>query len=55
MTEENTKFVDFEKYCAACKHRELDEYKDPCNQCLEIGARVGTDKPDNYISKEDTK
>lgn len=29
--------VDFKKYCKTCKHKELGEKFDPCNECLDYG------------------
>lgn len=31
---ENEHIVDFEKYCAKCKNKELNESDDPCWDCL---------------------
>ena len=28
--------VDFKKYCKTCKHKELGEKFDPCNECLDL-------------------
>ncbi len=44
-------FVDFEKYCNSCKHKDLDERKDPCNECLGVPARQGTEKPEKWEIK----
>ena len=49
----NKKFVAFETYCKRCKYGDLDEWKDPCNDCLAIGAREGTQKPEKFEEKED--
>jgi hypothetical protein len=40
--------VRFDKYCETCKWKELDEVKDPCNDCLAIGMREETEKPEYY-------
>ena len=45
-------FVEFDKYCAACKHEELDEKFDPCNECLTVPARYGTSEPEKWEEKE---
>ena len=42
------KEVDFKTYCATCKHKGLEETKDPCNECLETGMREGTFKPEKW-------
>ena len=44
----NTKFVDFEKWCKKCKYAEASPTGDPCNHCLGVGGRDGTDKPVDY-------
>ena len=28
------KEVDFKKYCPLCKFEKLEEWKDPCNECM---------------------
>ena len=48
----NTKFVAFEKYCEKCKHAEASPTADPCNDCLSIGGRDGTEKPEYFEEKE---
>jgi len=40
--------VRFDKYCETCKWKELDEVKDPCNDCLAIGMQEETEKPEYY-------
>lgn len=45
------KFVDFHVYCKKCKHRDKDEKLDPCNECLEVGMREGTAKPEFFEEK----
>lgn len=49
--------VRFDKYCETCKWKELDEVKDPCNDCLSIGMREETEKPEYYeeASAEDLR
>ena len=37
--------VYFDKYCKKCKHYELNEVKDPCNECLAESYREETEKP----------
>ena len=51
MGDSELKEVRFDKYCKTCKHYILEEYKDPCNECLEIGMREGTEKPDRYVEE----
>ena len=45
------KEVYFDNFCAKCKHKELDEKLDPCNECLEYGAREDTHTPLHYEPK----
>jgi len=45
------KEVAFALYCPKCEYKELEGYKSPCNECLEVPARPGTNVPEEY--KED--
>lgn len=49
--EDNMKFVEFNKYCPTCKHYDTLEVKDPCNDCLAVGAREGSEIPEKYDKK----
>jgi hypothetical protein len=49
----NSKFVSFEAYCKKCKYEKLDGWKDPCNECLKVGGRYGTQKPEKFEEKEE--
>ena len=49
---DSTKFVAFDQYCPTCKYSETSATHDPCNDCLAIGGRDGTDKPEYYKEKE---
>lgn len=40
--------VRFDKYCETCKYKDLDEVKDPCNDCLAVGMREETEVPEFY-------
>jgi len=46
--EENVKEVDFRVYCPVCKHYELEETKDPCNECLAQGWNIESHKPIHF-------
>lgn len=46
------RIVDFKKYCETCKHKDLDEVKDPCNECLENPVNTNSRKPINYKEKD---
>lgn len=48
----NTKFVDFFKYCNDCAWKNVEENCFPCNECLLVPAREGTEKPERFISRE---
>ena len=43
--DDNTKFVAFDKYCGSCKYRNTSATHDPCNECLNVGGRPGTEVP----------
>ena len=45
MEENYMREVDFEKHCKTCKFKDLDEVKDPCNECLGEPINLCTDKP----------
>ena len=45
----NTKEVDFHKYCKTCKYRRLKESKDPCNDCLANPNNDNSNKPLYYV------
>ena len=42
------KEVAFALYCPKCKNKELEGFKEPCNECLETPMRDGTSVPENY-------
>lgn len=44
----NNKEVAFALYCPKCEHKDLEGFKSPCNECLEIPMRNGTSVPENY-------
>ena len=44
----NYKEVAFALYCPTCKNKELEGFKSPCNECLEVPMRDGTSKPEKY-------
>lgn len=50
--DENLKEVNFADFCMECKHFKTKDIEDPCNDCLEVGAREGTEAP-LYFEKED--
>ena len=46
------KFVAFGEYCPKCKYADRSSIQDPCNDCLGVGAREGTEKPVDFKEKE---
>lgn len=51
--DEDYKEVDFETYCKTCKYSDLDEARDPCNECLEHGMNIQTSKPTEWEPKDE--
>ena len=45
---ENMKEVYFGKFCPYCKNKDLEEYKEPCHECLETCAREDSHRPINF-------
>lgn len=39
------KEVDFFQYCPTCKHKDINEVEDPCNECMDEGWNVESHKP----------
>lgn len=50
---DNEKEVYFNVYCPKCKYYNLDAIMDPCNDCLAIGAREESHKPEYFKDKEE--
>ena len=48
MGDPELKEVRFNKYCKKCRWDDRNEVYDPCNDCLEISMREGTEKPYYY-------
>lgn len=53
--EYSKKFVAFNKYCETCKHKDVNEVEDPCNECLDNPVNDHTDKPIKYKEQEKNK
>ena len=59
MGDSELKEVRFDKYCKTCKHYAHKfpnedfsfEAQEPCNTCLEVGMREGTEKPE-YLEEK---
>lgn len=47
--ESNLKEVHFGKYCPKCVHKDLDEDKEPCFECLAEPANVDSHKPVKWV------
>lgn len=47
------KEVRFDLYCETCKHKDLKETLDPCNECLEEGMNLESVKPIKWESQEE--
>ena len=45
------KFVEFQDYCHKCKHKDVPETDDPCNECLTEPVNYYTHRPVNYEEK----
>ena len=52
MTEE-CKEVRFDWYCKSCKHKDVKDSDDPCNECLDNPVNLHSHKPTKY--EEETK
>lgn len=50
--DEDYKEVYFHDYCDTCKHRDLEPYKEPCNECLETFTNLSSHKPINWEAKD---
>lgn len=50
--EETYKEVYYSQYCKNCKHEKLEEYEDPCHDCLNEPVNVYSHKPVNFEEKE---
>ena len=55
MEESDYLFVDFEKYCETCTHKDVKETEDPCNECLENPMNLYSYKPVKWEEKKNNK
>ncbi len=46
------KIVNFNEYCQKCEYFDLDEYKEPCHECLNNPVNMDSHKPVNFKEKE---
>lgn len=49
--EEGYKMVYFGQYCKTCKHYQLAENEDPCDECLENPVNLWSHKPVKWEEK----
>lgn len=47
--------VDFSRYCKSCKHKDILETEDPCNECLENPTNLYSHKPVKYEAADRKK
>lgn len=45
------KIVHFDKYCDTCKHKEVKESEEPCNECLTETVNLYSHKPVKWEEK----
>lgn len=53
MSNDDYKEVYFHKYCPKCKYKDVEEIKDPCNECLGEPYNLYSHKPVKF--KENNK
>ena len=51
MNENREKFVNFRLYCPKCKHYEVAQDEEPCNECLENPVNIESEKPVKYAER----
>lgn len=44
----NTHFVEFDKWCQKCEHKDLKDDEDPCNECLAEPVNENSRRPVNF-------
>ena len=49
--EDNNKEGDIDQYCKTCKHENLPETDDPCDECLQETVNVYSHKPVKWKEK----
>lgn len=50
--DERYKEVYFHEYCKKCKHEEVKDVKDPCNECLGEPINLYSHKPIRFEEKD---
>lgn len=51
MDHQSYKEVYFHEYCKTCKHKDLKEHEEPCNECLSEPTNLDTHRPVRYEKK----
>ena len=50
--ENNVMEVMYAKYCSKCKHKDVPENEEPCEECLTAFYREdGSEKPTKYVAQ----
>ena len=49
------RIVDFNNYCPLCKFKDLEENKEPCEECLSTPMRQWSHKPERFVKAEEKK
>ena len=52
MTDDGYLMVDFYQHCSTCEHEKLNDWEDPCNECLEHAMNLNSTKPVNWEEKK---
>ena len=52
MDLQSYKEVYFDQYCKSCKHKDLKETEEPCDECLSEPTNLDSHKPVRYDKKE---
>lgn len=52
MDEQVYKEVYFHQYCKSCKHKDVKDTDEPCNECLDNPTNLYSHKPVNWAKKE---
>ncbi len=48
MEGQNEREVLYSQYCKTCRHVNVPETEDPCNECLTYPSNIDSHKPINY-------
>lgn len=52
MDQQSYKEVYFHEYCKTCKHKDLKEHEEPCDECMSEPTNLDTHRPVRYEKKE---